>query len=133
MTFFRKTASIPLLLASTGLDGGSTRSVHALSSSSVVGTKIAGARALGGTDLVVSEACLGTMTWGMQNTQPEAFAQMDYALNECGVNFLDAAELYPYVSVCLCVCTCAEEYTLLRPSISLCPHKNTIACVLLHI
>jgi len=69
-----------------------TGRVRGLSPSNIVSNKIAGARALGGTDLVVSEACLGTMTWGLQNTQDEAFEQMDYALNECGVNFMDAAE-----------------------------------------
>lgn len=51
-------------------------------------------RKLGHTDLNVSEICLGTMTWGTQNTQDEAFAQMDYALAQ-GVNFWDTAELYP--------------------------------------
>ncbi|EHS48740.1 aldo/keto reductase [Rhizobium sp. PDO1-076] len=49
---------------------------------------------LGRTDIHVSEICLGTMTWGSQNTQDEAFEQMDYAL-EHGVNFFDTAELYP--------------------------------------
>ena len=48
---------------------------------------------LGNTDLNVSTICLGTMTWGEQNTQDEAFEQMDYALSE-GVNFWDTAELY---------------------------------------
>ena len=48
---------------------------------------------LGGTDLKVSLICLGTMTWGEQNTQEEGFQQMDYAL-EKGVNFFDTAELY---------------------------------------
>ena len=48
---------------------------------------------LGGTDLKVSLICLGTMTWGEQNTQDEGFEQMDYAL-ENGVNFFDTAELY---------------------------------------
>ena len=48
---------------------------------------------LGGTDLKVSLICLGTMTWGEQNTQEEGFKQMDYAL-EKGVNFFDTAELY---------------------------------------
>ena len=48
---------------------------------------------LGNTDLNVSTICLGTMTWGEQNTQDEAFEQMDYALNK-GVNFWDTAELY---------------------------------------
>lgn len=51
-------------------------------------------RLLGTTDLKVSVICLGTMTWGEQNTQEEAFEQMDYALEQ-GVNFFDAAELYP--------------------------------------
>ncbi|QLF69991.1 aldo/keto reductase [Peteryoungia desertarenae] len=49
---------------------------------------------LGRTDIHVSEICLGTMTWGTQNTEAEAFEQMDYAL-EHGVNFFDTAELYP--------------------------------------
>ena len=48
---------------------------------------------LGHTDLKVSRICLGTMTWGKQNNQEEAFAQMDYALGE-GVNFWDTAEMY---------------------------------------
>jgi len=48
---------------------------------------------LGNTDLKVSTICLGTMTWGEQNTQEEGFQQMDYALNE-GINFWDTAELY---------------------------------------
>ena len=46
------------------------------------------------TDIEVSKICLGTMTWGNQNTQEEAFEQMDYALEQ-GVNFFDTAELYP--------------------------------------
>ena len=46
------------------------------------------------TDIRVSKICLGTMTWGNQNTQNEGFEQMDYAL-EKGVNFFDTAELYP--------------------------------------
>jgi aryl-alcohol dehydrogenase-like predicted oxidoreductase len=48
---------------------------------------------LGNTDLDVSTICLGTMTWGEQNTQEEGFEQMDYALDQ-GVNFWDTAELY---------------------------------------
>ena len=50
-------------------------------------------RKLGNSDLDVSTICLGTMTWGEQNTQEEAFEQMDYALDQ-GVNFWDTAELY---------------------------------------
>lgn len=46
------------------------------------------------TDIEVSKICLGTMTWGNQNTENEGFEQMDYALST-GVNFFDTAELYP--------------------------------------
>ena len=49
---------------------------------------------LPGTEIEVSKICLGTMTWGTQNTKQEAFEQMDCAL-ENGVNFFDTAELYP--------------------------------------
>jgi len=45
------------------------------------------------TDLKVSELCLGTMTWGEQNTQEESFQQLDFAL-ENGINFIDTAEMY---------------------------------------
>ena len=48
---------------------------------------------LGNTDLDVSTICLGTMTWGEQNSQDEGFQQMDYALDH-GVNFWDTAEIY---------------------------------------
>jgi aryl-alcohol dehydrogenase-like predicted oxidoreductase len=48
---------------------------------------------LGNTDLKVSTICLGTMTWGEQNTQKEAFEQMNCALDK-GINFFDTAELY---------------------------------------
>ena len=48
---------------------------------------------LGNTNLKVSTICLGTMTWGEQNTQNEAFEQIDFALSQ-GVNFWDTAELY---------------------------------------
>lgn len=57
---------------------------------------------LGRTDLQVSRMGLGSMTWGRQNTQDEAFAQMDYALDQ-GINFFDTAELYA-------VPPCAETY-----------------------
>ena len=48
---------------------------------------------LGNTNLDVSLICLGTMTWGTQNTEKDAFEQMDYSL-EKGINFFDTAELY---------------------------------------
>lgn len=50
-------------------------------------------RRLGRTDLWVTEICLGTMTWGRQNTEAEGHAQMDYALDR-GVTFWDTAEMY---------------------------------------
>ncbi len=49
---------------------------------------------LGRSDLEVSAICLGTMTWGTQNTEAEGHAQMDQAL-AAGVDFLDTAEMYP--------------------------------------
>lgn len=47
----------------------------------------------GATDLSVSAICLGSMTWGQQNTEAEGHAQLDYALSR-GVNFIDTAEIY---------------------------------------
>ncbi|HET8736910.1 MAG TPA: aldo/keto reductase [Pricia sp.] len=46
------------------------------------------------TDIEVSKICLGTMTWGNQNTEEEGHEQMEYALDQ-GINFFDTAELYP--------------------------------------
>ncbi|MDN3665281.1 aldo/keto reductase [Algibacter miyuki] len=46
------------------------------------------------TNIKVSKICLGSMTWGNQNTESEGHAQLDYALEQ-GVNFIDTAELYP--------------------------------------
>ncbi|PHX38440.1 aldo/keto reductase [Pseudomonas sp. NZIPFR-PS5] len=51
-------------------------------------------RQLGRTDLNVSAICLGTMTWGEQNSQSEAFAQIERA-KAAGINFIDTAEMYP--------------------------------------
>ena len=48
---------------------------------------------LGSTDIKVSKICLWTMTWGHQNTEEEAYEQLDYALSN-GINFVDTAELY---------------------------------------
>lgn len=50
-------------------------------------------RKLGTTDLEVTACCLGTMTWGQQNTEQEGHAQMDHAVGE-GINFFDTAEMY---------------------------------------
>ncbi|MFO1304985.1 MAG: aldo/keto reductase [Burkholderiales bacterium] len=51
-------------------------------------------KTLPGTALTVSEVCLGTMTWGEQNTESEGHAQLDYAVSR-GINFIDTAEMYP--------------------------------------
>ena len=46
-------------------------------------------------DVFVTDVCLGTMTWGVQNTEAEAHEQLDYAIKQRGVNFIDTAEMYP--------------------------------------
>jgi len=51
-------------------------------------------RRLGRTDIKVSALCLGTMTWGEQNTEAEGFAQIERA-KQAGINFIDTAEMYP--------------------------------------
>lgn len=51
-------------------------------------------RTLPGIPLDVSELCLGTMTWGEQNSEADAHAQLDFALAR-GINFIDTAEMYP--------------------------------------
>jgi len=51
-------------------------------------------RKLGRTGVKVSAICLGTMTFGQQNTEAEGHAQMDYAVDR-GITIFDAAELYP--------------------------------------
>ena len=51
-------------------------------------------RKLGRTGLDVSALCLGSMTWGAQNSEAEAHQQLDYAIGE-GINFIDTAEMYP--------------------------------------
>src|SRR5260221_1989975 len=49
---------------------------------------------LGPSALQVSEICLGSMTWGEQNSEAEGHAQIDWALAQ-GINFIDTAEMYP--------------------------------------
>lgn len=49
---------------------------------------------LGESELRVSEICLGTMTWGEQNSERDAHLQLDFALAH-GINFIDTAEMYP--------------------------------------
>ncbi|WP_297572177.1 NADP(H)-dependent aldo-keto reductase [uncultured Deefgea sp.] len=51
-------------------------------------------KTLPGTDLTVSSLCLGTMTFGEQNTESQAHAQLDFACSH-GINFIDTAEMYP--------------------------------------
>ena len=63
---------------------------------------------LGSSDIDVSVVCLGTMTWGQQNTQEEAWAQLDYFVAQGG-NFIDTAELYP-VPPSPDTCGRTEEY-----------------------
>jgi len=53
---------------------------------------------LGRTDLKVTDLCLGTMTWGSQNTEAEGHAQIDRAL-DAGINFIDTAEMYPVTPI----------------------------------
>lgn len=75
--------------------GASPRSVHVPRAvSPALSTYTPKLVQLGESDLVVPEICLGTMTWGQQNTEAEAHQQLSYAL-DCGVNFMDAAEMYP--------------------------------------
>jgi aryl-alcohol dehydrogenase-like predicted oxidoreductase len=64
---------------------------------------------LGHTDISVSKVCLGTMTYGDQNTQADANNQLDYAISQ-GINFIDTAEMYP-------VPPKAETYTRTEPMI----------------
>lgn len=49
---------------------------------------------LPGTEMKVSKVCLGTMTWGQQNSEAEAHEQLEYAVGQ-GINFIDTAEMYP--------------------------------------
>jgi aryl-alcohol dehydrogenase (NADP+) len=51
-------------------------------------------RTLPGTEMNVSKVCLGTMTWGQQNSEAEAHEQLDHAIAQ-GINFIDTAEMYP--------------------------------------
>lgn len=50
---------------------------------------------IGQSDMKVPAICLGTMNWGQQNTEADAHAQLDYAVNERGITFIDTAEIYP--------------------------------------
>ena len=81
-----------LTAAATNMKGSFALSTAA--TSSATNTNICNARYLGKSDLLVSESCLGTMTFGVQNSDEDAFEQLDYAMSR-GCNFIDTAELYP--------------------------------------
>ncbi len=66
----------------------------------------------GNSGLNVSEICLGTMNWGMQNSEAEGHAQMDDALDH-RVNFFDSAEMYP-APIQECLKKCLFKATLVR-------------------
>ncbi|CAJ1443449.1 unnamed protein product [Effrenium voratum] len=79
-----------------------TRAASALANGRLARRRCAGGRRrafqirqLGSSELQVTEPCLGTMTWGVQNSEKEAHEQLDYAVKERGVNFIDTAEMYP--------------------------------------
>ena len=72
--------------------------VASLITSAISQGKFMKIKSLGRTGIEVSQICLGTMTWGTQNTLEEASAQMDYAV-ENGVNFFDTAEMYPVTPI----------------------------------
>ena len=78
--------SRPLALMSLSTVAASSLSVEPLNTRT---------RLLGASSLRVTEACLGTMTWGVQNSEADGHAQLDYAIKERGINFVDTAELYP--------------------------------------
>jgi len=91
---FPKRTEMKLSITSlTSLSLLTTRS-SSLSTSSTPTSSICNARKLGSSDLTVSESCLGTMTFGVQNNQNDAFEQINYAISQ-GCNFIDTAELYP--------------------------------------
>ena len=62
---------------------------------SSVSTQTVKQNRLGNSNLMVSEVCIGTMTWGLQNTEQQAHQLLDYAISR-GVKFLDTAETYPF-------------------------------------
>lgn len=74
------------------------RRCSSIAASASVSTRGSRFRTLGSSSLQVTDVCLGTMTWGIQNTEEDAHAQMDYAIKERGLNFLDTAEMYPVPS-----------------------------------
>ena len=99
-TFRKSSRILPMRYTSISVAasfGLVTKSAHALSTASspiTTSSNICGARNLGSSDLIVSEACLGTMTFGVQNNEKDAFEQINYARSK-GCNFIDTAELYP--------------------------------------
>lgn len=73
----------------------SARHVRAAASSTARSSSALALRRLGASELEVSEACFGCMTFGRQSSEAESHALLDVAVGEAGVNFLDTAEMYP--------------------------------------
>eukprot|EP00667_Euglena_gracilis_P005260 EG_transcript_5293 len=93
---FERRVCDPLCLATVAAAEEAECQVIAMAA--ILGGKLRTVR-LGSSDLEVTDVCLGTMTWGVQNSEAEAHAQLDYAVKERGVNFLDTAEMYPVPTV----------------------------------
>src|SRR5690606_22107698 len=85
---------LPMVTHSSGSKGPQSWGRAGRLRPSILGRNTMEYRKLGDTDLDVSLICLGTMTWGQQNSLDDALQQLDYALAQ-GVNFIDAAEMYP--------------------------------------
>ena len=83
-----------LAAAACARNGASALSSPPAASPLSTAANVRNARRLGKSDLVVSETCLGTMTFGVQNDRADAFKQLDYA-RLTGCNFVDTSEIYP--------------------------------------
>ncbi len=83
----------------TGLSAAVERAInwlhsHIAQSRTIDPENLVKMKPLGRTGLTVTEICLGTMTWGVQNTESDAHEQLDIAL-DAGINFIDTAEDMP--------------------------------------
>ena len=67
---------------------------------------------LGDSDLMVSECCLGTMTWGNQNTEAEAHAQLSHAILDAGLNFIDTAGTFFFFFFFSHPCSCKDTFNI---------------------
>ena len=77
---------------------------------------------LGNSDIKVSSLCLGTMTFGGQNTEKEAFEQLDFALDQ-GINFIDTAEMY---SIPTSAATCGNSEKIIGNWLNLSNNRSKI-------